>query len=73
MLLEGRCKHCDIVYRTNFVFKPILVVNDIEGSEPFEVLPGRILVIRCRCRRLVNLVLPKKGKSESDANGKPKH
>ena len=69
MLLEGRCKHCDIVYRTNFVFKPILVVNDIEGSEPFEVFPGRVLVIRCKCRRLVDLAPVKQGrKSDGKSN-----
>jgi len=65
MLLEGRCKHCDIVYRTNYTFKPILVVNDIEGSEPFEVLPGRVLVILCRCKRLVNLTPVRQGRNSS--------
>jgi len=60
MILRGHCRKCGITFETNVVLKPILVSTDIEGSEPFEVLPGRILVIRCKCRRLVDLVPPKK-------------
>jgi CDGSH-type Zn-finger protein len=59
MLLRGYCRKCGITYETNAVLKPITVTTDIEGAEPVLVEPGKVLVILCRCGRLVNLTPPK--------------
>ena len=55
MLLRGYCRKCGITFETNATLKPIIVSTDIEGAEPYETMPGRVLVIRCRCGRLVDL------------------
>jgi len=64
MILRGHCRKCGITYKTNATLKPILVSTDIEGTEPLLVEPGRVLVILCRCKKLVNLtpVRPKQSK-----------
>jgi hypothetical protein len=60
MVMVGYCRKCGITFMTNATLKPILVTTDIEGAEPYETMPGQIFVIRCKCGRLVDLVLPKK-------------
>jgi hypothetical protein len=64
MLLRGYCRKCGIIYETNAALKPIIVSTDIEGAEPVLVEPGKVLVILCRCKRLVNLtpVKPRQSK-----------
>ena len=64
MLLRGQCKKCGITFQTNAALKPILVSTDIEGAEPVLVEPGKVLVILCKCKKLVNLtpVKPKQSK-----------
>lgn len=55
MLLRGHCRKCGITFETNAALKPIVVTTDIEGAEPVLVEPGKVLVILCKCKRLVNL------------------
>jgi hypothetical protein len=62
MILRGYCRKCGITYETNAALKPILVSTDIEGSDPVLVEPGRVLVILCRCKRLVNLTPVRQGR-----------
>jgi len=64
MILRGYCKKCRITFETNATLKPIIVSTDIEGADPVLVEPGKVLVILCRCRKLVNLtpVKPRQSK-----------
>jgi hypothetical protein len=64
MVMVGYCRKCGITFMTNAILKPILVTTDIEGAEPVLVEPGKVLVILCRCKRLVNLtpVKPRQSK-----------
>jgi len=69
MVMVGYCRKCGITFMTNATLKPILVTTDIEGAEPYETMPGRVLVIRCKCGRLVDLAPIKQGrKSDGKSN-----
>lgn len=70
MILRGRCKYCDITYKTEAEFKPIRVTSDLD-EDPIEVLPGRLFVILCRCNKLVNLT-PISTKREGRQNKSPR-